>query len=291
MGHESEDAGLSKYIERVRRIPLLDRETEHEVAVRAAAGDADARELLVTSNLRFVVSVAVQHRRPGLRLADLIAEGNVGLLIAAKKFDPSRGTRFVSYAGYWIRALVLDLVVRASSLVGSGSGPMRSKIFFRLRRERARLAQVTEDVSERNALLAAKFETTEAKMAQMLGHLDARIVSLDAPVAAESGVSLLDTLEGDRPDAESALAEGQITHIAEGRLKTALLKLDPRERYIVEQRFMQDEAASLADIGRTLGVSRERARQLEVRAKSAVRSTPSTVSSSDARSTPAPRSA
>lgn len=271
MAHETEDPGLSRYIERVRRIPLLDRDDEHEVAVRAAAGDETARELLVRSNLRFVVAMAVQHRRKGVRLADLIAEGNVGLLAAARKFDPSRGTRFVTYAGFWIRAYILDLVVRSSAVVGAGSGPMRSKVFFKLRRERARLAQDGVPEAERVKLLAEKLGTTEQKMEHMLRHLDLRSVSLDAPVAAESGTSLLETLEGELPDPESVVVDGERSRLTHARLHAALASLDPRERFIVEQRFMQDDEASLADLGRTLGVSRERARQLEVRARGKLR--------------------
>jgi RNA polymerase sigma-32 factor len=271
MSWSSDDAGLSRYIERVRAIPLLDREAELAIATRAAAGDGRAREALIEANLRFVVAVALQYRRYGIRLADLVAEGNLGLMIAANKFDPTRGTRFVTYAGYWIRALILDLVVRASSLVGGGSGPLRSKLYFRLRRERARIGNLSSDASERNALLAARFETTEEKMEQMLRRLDARDVSLDATVFPESGATLLDTLESDEPDPEHEIVEEQAQSHARARLAAALAKLDSRERFIVEQRFMQDEEASLAAIGRTLGVSRERARQLEARAKQKLR--------------------
>ncbi len=271
MKNDSEDRGLSRYIDRVRRIPLLDRDAEHEIATRAAAGDEAAREHLVRSNLRFVVSMAVQHQRKGVRLADLVAEGNIGLLIAAKKFDPSRGTRFVTYAGFWIRAYILDLIVRASAVVGAGSGPMRSKIFFRLRRERARLAQAGIDGAERTRILAERLGTTEAKMEHLIGHLDLRAVSVDAPIANDTSTTLLDTMEGHEPDAERHLVGEETNAIAHARLHHALAKLDPRERFIVEQRFMQDDEASLADLGRTLGVSRERARQLEVRARGKLR--------------------
>lgn len=271
MSWSSDDVGLSRYIERVRAIPLLDREAEHEIAVRAAAGDAGARAALIEANLRFVVAVALQYRRYGIRLADLVAEGNLGLMIAANKFDPSRGTRFVTYAGYWIRALILDLVVRASSLVGGGSGPLRSKLFFRLRRERARIGNLSADAGERNAMLAERFDTTESKMEEMLRRLDARDVSLDQTVFPESGATLLDTLEAAEPDPETEVVSSQAMSHARGRLADALAKLDARERFIVEQRFMQDDEASLAAIGRTLGVSRERARQLEARAKQKLR--------------------
>lgn len=271
MAWSSDDAGLTRYIEDVRQIPLLDREEEHELAVAAAAGDEGARERLVRANLRFVVAVALKYRRYAIRLGDLVAEGNLGLMIAAKKFDPHRGTRFVTYASYWIRALILDLVVRASSLVGGGTGPLRSKLFFRLRRERARIGNLALDASERNALLAERFDTTEERMEEMLRRLDAKDVSLDAAVFSDSGATLLDTLDSGEPTVEAELAEEESMENARRRLHAALEELDARERYILEQRFMQDEEASLAAIGRTLGVSRERARQLEARAKQKLR--------------------
>jgi RNA polymerase sigma-32 factor len=261
------DSSLSRYIERVRRIPALSREDEHELAVRANQGDKNARDKLVEANLRFVVAVALQYRRYGLRLGDLIAEGNLGLMIAARKFDPERGTRFVTYAGYWIRALVLDLVVRSSTMVGAGSGPLRSKLFFRLRRERARVANVTSETEDRNAIMAERFDTTPEKMEEMLRRLDARDVSLDTTIYPDSGMTMVETLEGNLVDQETALSESEREQSIKDRLSHALGQLDTRERFIVEQRYMGDEEVSLAAIGRKLGVSRERARQLEARAK------------------------
>ncbi len=269
-GYQS-DAGTSRYIESVRSIPLLDRETEHEIAVRALAGDAEAKNALVRANLRFVVAIALSYRRYGIRISDLIAEGNLGLMIAAGKFDPERGTRFVTYAGYWIRALILDLIVRASTMVGAGSGPLRSKLFFRLRRERARIGNIVPDAAERNAILAQRFETSEEKMEEMLRRLDARDVSLDQPVHAESGVTMLDALEDDGASPETVAAFHETDGLMRDRLATALSRLDRRERYIVEQRYMGEAEVSLAEIGRELGVSRERARQLEARAKQKLR--------------------
>ena len=261
------DGALSRYIEKVRSIPPLSREEEHDLAVRAANGDREAQDRLVEANLRFVVAVALQYRRYGLRLSDLVAEGNLGLMIAVRKFDAERGTRFVTYAGYWIRALGPDLVVRSSTMVGAGSGPLRSKLFFRLRRERARVANLANDPSERNAILAERFDTTPEKMEEMLRRLDARDVSLDGTVYPDSGMTMLDTLEGSELDQETALSEVEREAEIKEKLASALGQLDQRERYIVEQRYMGDKGVSLAAIGRTLGVSRERARQLEARAK------------------------
>jgi len=266
------DQELSRYIERVRSIPALSREDEHALAVRSTAGDPNARQALIEANLRFVVAVALQYRRYGLPLGDLIAEGNLGLTIASRKFDAERGTRFVTYAGYWIRALVLDLVVRASSMVGAGSGPLRSKVFFRLRRERAKLATLDGDESSRLATLATSFETTPEKMGEMLQRLDARDLSLDTPVFSDSSTTMLDSLESAGSDPEGAFGQAEQDHAVHAAIADALGGLDRRERFIVEQRFLGDAEVSLAEIGRHLGVSRERARQLEARAKSKLRS-------------------
>ncbi len=261
------DAALSRYIERVRSIPKLTREDEHDLAVKAKAGDALAREQLINANLRYVVAVAVQYRRYGLKLSDLVAEGNLGLMLAVAKFDPDRGTRFVTYAGYWIRAYVLDMVVRATSMVGAGSGPLRSKVFFRLRRERAKVANLVSDPEERDEMLAQRFNMSTEKMREMTRRLDARDVSLDAQVFSDSQTTMLDTLTDDGMSQEQQLSDMEQEHSVKGALDVALASLDTRERYIVEQRIMRADEMSLAAIGRRLGVSRERARQLEARAK------------------------
>ena len=263
----NQDTSVSRYMERVRALPALSREDEHDLAVLAQRGDTDAAHRLVEANLRYVIAVALQYRRYGIRVGDLVAEGNLGLMMAVKKFDPERGTRFVTYAGYWIRAFILDLVVRSSTMVGAGSGPLRSKIFFRLRRERARIANLVADPDERDAVLAAKFNVTVERMQEMSRRLDARDVSLDAPVFSDATATLVDTLEGATVPQDEQLAERERERDVRALLGSALESLDRRERYIVEQRIIGDDDVSLADLGRELGVSRERARQLESRAK------------------------
>lgn len=265
------DRELDRYIARVRAIPALDRETEREIALRALAGDERAAEQLVEANLRYVVAVALQYRRYGIRLGDLIAEGNIGLVTAVKKFDPDRGTRFVTYAGYWIRAFVLEAVVRSTSLVGAGSGPLRSKLFFRLRRERARVANIEQDPQRRIELMAERFDVKPEKMASMLRRLDARDVSLDQQVFDDSGLSMVETLESELPRQDHLYERSARQHAVESRLADALGALDQRERYIVERRILSDDEMTLAALGRDLGVSRERARQLEARAKQKLR--------------------
>lgn len=261
---------LDRYVQRVRRLPRLSREEEHEIAVRAAQGDERAVKALVESNLRYVVAIAVQYRRYGVPLADLVAEGNLGLMTAARKFDPERGTRFVTYAGYWIRAHVLEHVVRSVSLVGAGAGVLRSKVYFKLRRERARIEMTTSDPRICLEALAERFETTPERMSEMLARLTRGDASLDAPLR-EGGEPMVDRLHIDEGSPEAAYLDAYEAETLRVAVREALARLDRRERYIVEERILGDEEASLAELGRKLGVSRERARQLEARAKQKLR--------------------
>jgi len=265
------DTALADYISRVRGIPRLSREVEHELALAARTGDMDAAHKLVEANLRFVVAVALQYRRYGIPVSELIAEGSVGLILAVRKFDPERGTRFVTYAGYWIRAYVLDLVVKSASLVGGGSGALRSKLFFRLRRERARVANQMQDQNRIVEELAQRFHVDTERMARMLRQIDARDVSLDVSTHADSALTMLDTLQDEGASQEEELLASEQKTGLNDRLGVALGTLDRRERYIVEQRIMGEDEMSLAELGRRLGVSRERARQIEARAKRKLR--------------------
>ncbi len=202
----SNDGGstLPHYIARVQAIQPLSREEEYELAcrVRDSANDEEAARKLVEANLRYVVAIALSYRRYGVRLADLISEGNVGLMIALKKFDPTRGTRFVTYAAHWIRAYVLDHVIRAWSIVGVGAGPLRSKVFFRLRREKAKILASTSDSVVANERLAESFGTTSEKIALLANRLEARDVSLDAKVFDDGAATVLDTVPGPGPSQE-----------------------------------------------------------------------------------------
>jgi RNA polymerase sigma-32 factor len=260
-------ASLDRYIQQVRAIPKLSREEEHRFALRAREGDQDAADRLVEANLRYVIAIALQYRRYGVKLGDLIAEGSVGLVTAVRKFDPHRGTRFVTYAGYWIRAFVLEAVVRSSTMIGAGSGPFRSKLFFRLRRERARLSNLIADPDELIATLAKEFDTSTEKMTELLRRLDQREISLDAPAYHDSDATLVEMLPGAAEPQDTIVARRRRQSGIQMRLEGALSVLDDRERLIIEKRILSDDTASLASLGRELGVSRERARQLEARAK------------------------
>jgi RNA polymerase sigma-32 factor len=261
---------IARYIAEVQRVPVLSREDEHSLAVRAQGGDGGAAAALVRANLRYVVPIALGYRRYGVRVADLISEGNVGLMTALAKFDPARGTRFVTYAAHWIRAYMLDHVMRAWSMVALGTGPLRSKVFFRLRREKARIAAQVEDPAAVGEILAQRFGTTVEKISVLAQRLEARDVSVDKESPTENGSStLLDALASGAPSQEERFFELEREYRMADRVHAAIAELDPRERYIVETRILADGAdeLSLAEIGRKLGVSRERARQIEARAK------------------------
>lgn len=266
------DATLTRYISQARGFPQLSREDEHDLAVRYRdAHDEAAGEALIRANMRYVVAIALKYKRYGLRVADLIAEGNVGLVTALKKFDADKGTRFVTYAAYWIRAYVLNYVIRSWSMVGSGSGPLRSKLFFQLRRERARLANLSIEGDEAVSRLAEKLNTTPEKLGPMLQRLEARDVSLDMPAFDDGESTRLDQLHAAEPLQDESLAEREREVVVDARVREAISLLDARERYIVEQRMLADDELSLAELGRQLGVSRERARQLEARARKKLR--------------------
>lgn len=265
---------ISRYIANVRQIPELSREDEANLARQwRDHGDHQAASRLALANLRHVVSIAVSYRRYGIPLSDLIAEGNFGIVHAIRKYDPERGNRFVTYAAYWVRAYILNYVIHSWSLVGVGSGPLRSKMFFRLRRERAKIASLVGEGEEADRMLAAKFNAPAEKVLEMARRLEARDVSLDTKVFEDGARSLVDTLVADEQNQEERLAQAEEGALLHERLQTAVELLDPRERYIVNSRMMADpeDELSLAEIGRRLGVSRERARQLEARAKRKLR--------------------
>ncbi|MGZ3422384.1 MAG: sigma-70 family RNA polymerase sigma factor [Polyangiales bacterium] len=233
------------------------------------SGDTKAAEKLIRANLKYVVAIAISYRRYGLRLGDLVSEGNLGLMMALRKFDPDRGVRFVTYAAYWSRAYILNFVIKSWSLVGGGSGPLRSKMFFKLRRERAMVANVIGEGNEEQAMtmLAERIGETVERTKELTRRLEARDVSLDVPAHEEGRVSLLDGLQDGSANQEDRFMAAERRDALKGALSGAVASLDDRERFIVEQRLMAEEETSLAEIGRQLGVSRERARQLEARAK------------------------
>ena len=274
MARLAHEEGFAFYVQQIRRYPRLDRKRELKLAQRwADKRDQRAADELVHSHLRDVVAIAMQYRGYGFRLSDLVEEGNVGLLEAIKRFDPSRNLRFMTYAAYWVRAFILAHVLKQFSMVGVGTGPLQSKLFFRLARERARLSsQLGEGNENINQSLADKFGTTTSRIEDMAQRLERRDTSLDAPVFGDSEATMLDTLSDERVSQEERAATAQ--RDANVRLAVASVSrdLDERERAILEMRLMSDgDEVTLADIGKQFGLSRERVRQLEARVKNKLR--------------------
>jgi RNA polymerase sigma-32 factor len=264
------DTSFQTYVRTVQHYPQHTREEELElVSAYRERGDEAAREALVRAHLRHVVAIALKYRRYGMPVADLVAEGNFGIVHALGKYDPVRGTRFVTYAAYWVRAYILNYIIRSWSLVGVGSGALRSKTFFKLRRERVRITNLVGEGPEADELLAKSMNLPVEKVTAMVRRLEARDLSLDAQVWDDSATTVLDTLAAPGNDQEQLVAEREQSINVKAVVRDSLKHLDKRERYIVEKRLMADreEELSLAEIGRRLGVSRERARQLEARAR------------------------
>ena len=266
MTSPNDDVGF--YIAEAKRAPRLERDQEMALALRWKTGDRAAGDALARANLRHVVAVAIKYRRYGVPVSELIAEGNFGVVHALGKFEPERGIRFVTYAAHWVRAYILDHVIKSWSMVGGGSGPLRSRLFFKLRRERVRAVNLMGEGEAADQMVAERVGVTPDELRTLVHRLEARDVSLDVKVIDDSPVRLVDLLPAP-DDQERSLFEHQVGGSMKSAVARAVAELDPRERYIAEHRLMADpaEEISLAEIGRSLGVSRERARQLEARTK------------------------
>lgn len=253
-------AGRSPPLAQAEELELTRRFRDH--------ADRRAAERLARAHLRDVVFLASKHRHYGVPVSELIAEGNCGLVDALRKFDPERGVRFGSYAKHWIRAYVLAHVLRSRLSVGGSGGIIRSQLFFKLRRERARMNSLLGESENTDVALASRLDMSVTRLRDLLQRLDCREVSLDGPLDGDSPVSGADLLVSS-VDPEQAYIHHQRRRALSAAVTAALRGLDPRERFIVEKRLMAaaDDELTLEQIAQGLGVSRERARQLEERAK------------------------
>ena len=265
---------LDRYVGEISKTPLLNREQEFRLARRYRdQGDLTAAHELVVANLRFVVKVAHQYKGYGLKLLDLVQEGNIGLMHAVKKFDPERGYRLISYAVWWIRAQIQSYILKSWSLVKLGSGRVRRKLFFKLRSERSRMLQASNGAQD-NAKLAEALGVTEAEIDEMGVRLAARDFSLDAPIGDDADSSHLEQLPESSQSPESDLLAGEERKLLAQAIESVRDDLNEKERYILDGRLLNDDPRTLAEIGEHFGVSRERIRQLESRVLSKLRAAP-----------------
>jgi len=262
------DDGLAKYLRDIRAFPLLEAEEEFMLARRwVDYEDTEAAHRLVTSHLRLVAKIAIGYRHYGLPVADLISEGNIGLMRAVKKFDPDRGFRLATYAMWWIKASLNEFVLNSWSMVKIGTLAAQKKLFFNLRRikSRLRLLESGDLAPEHVTAIARELSVDESDVISMNRRMAARDGSLNLQVG-ESGAEIQDLLADEADNQETAY--GRREELSKGRqlIRQALDGLTEREREIFVERRLRDDPVTLEELGLRYGVSRERIRQIEVKA-------------------------
>jgi RNA polymerase sigma-32 factor len=264
----SGEAGLQRYMQEIRQFPMLQPDEEYMLAKRwKEHGDAQAAQKLITSHLRLVAKIAMGYRGYGLPIGEVISEGNVGLMQAVKKFEPDKGFRLATYAMWWIKASIQEFVLRSWSLVKMGTTANQKKLFFNLRKVKSQI-EALEDGDLRPdqvQLIAKKLGVTEEDVVSMNRRLGGD-TSLNAHMRDDSEGEWQDWLVDESDNQEEMLAQSEEQQMRHGLLVEAMEKLTDRERRVFEARRLQDEPATLEDLSQEFGVSRERIRQIEVRA-------------------------
>ncbi|MCY1125798.1 RNA polymerase sigma factor RpoH [Frigidibacter sp. RF13] len=267
----SPEQGLNRYLQEIRKFPLLEPEEEYMLAKRwADHEDPKAAHQLVTSHLRLAAKIAMGYRGYGLPQAEVISEANVGLMQAVKRFDPERGFRLATYAMWWIRASIQEYILRSWSLVKLGTTSAQKKLFFNLRKAKSKIGALEEgDLRPENvARIARDLNVTEDEVVDMNRRLSGSDASLNVTVGAdgEGGSQWQDWLEDEDADQATAYAESEELDARRALLVRAMDTLNEREKDILMQRRLQDEPVTLEDLSAQYDVSRERIRQIEVRA-------------------------
>jgi RNA polymerase sigma-32 factor len=263
------DGGLQRYMREIWKFPVLSAGDEYMLACRYRDhGDVGAAHKLVTSHLRLVAKIAMGYRGYGLPVADLVSEGNIGLMKAVKKFEPERGFRLSTYAMWWIRAGITEYILKSWSMVKMGTVSAQKKLFFSLRgiKNKLQVADNADLPPDQAKKLARELGVPEQDLVAMNRRLMARDVSLSAPIGDEDGMQFQDTLVDDKANPEDGFAAREEFGQRKKALHAALAKLPQREREILTERCLKENPATLEDLGKIYGVSRERVRQLESRA-------------------------
>ena len=257
---------LDIYISEINRFSILTVEEEFKLAVRLKKyNDMAAAEKLVVSNLRFVVKIAHEYRNYGLKLSDLIQEGNIGLMHAVKKFDPYKGYRLISYAVWWIRAYMQNYIIKSWSLVKIGTTQAQRKLFFKLAQEKKRLETLSQKSPE-FAEIAESLGVKVVEIEEMDLRLSHRDLSLDAPINEDGEMSHIDHLTYDGEDQEASLIKQEELSLVKRNIAGALARLNEKEKYIIKHRVMADNPMTLQEVGDRYRITRERARQIEKQA-------------------------
>ena len=266
----SPDGGLSRYLTEIRKFPMLTKDEEYMLAKRwREHEDSDAAHRLVTSHLRLVAKIAMGYRGYGLPIGEVISEGNVGLMQAVKKFEPERGFRLATYAMWWIRASIQEYILRSWSLVKMGTTAAQKKLFFNLRKAKSEISALDEGDLHPDAVahIATRLGVTNEDVISMNRRLSGPDSSLNSPLRSDSESEWQDWLADDNAvSAETAVAESEEYGQRMGLLGDAMKGLTDRERHIITERRLKDNPTTLEELAGEYGVSRERVRQIEVRA-------------------------
>jgi len=266
----SPEGGLSRYLAEIRKFPMLAKDEEFMLAKRwQEHQDPEAAHRLVTSHLRLVAKIAMGYRGYGLPIGEVISEGNVGLMQAVKKFDPDKGFRLATYAMWWIRASIQEYILRSWSLVKMGTTAAQKKLFFNLRKAKSEIAALQEgDLRpDQVSQIATKLGVLDEEVISMNRRLAGGDASLNAPLRADGESEWQDWLaDEDTPSQETVIAENQEMNLRMSLLEEAMTELTDRERHILTERRLKDEPTTLEELASQYGVSRERVRQIEVRA-------------------------
>ena len=266
----SPDGGLSRYLSEIRRFPMLTKDEEFMLAKRwQEHEDPEAAHRLVTSHLRLVAKIAMGYRGYGLPIGEVISEGNVGLMQAVKKFDPDRGFRLATYAMWWIRASIQEYILRSWSLVKMGTTAAQKKLFFNLRKAKSEISALEEGDLHPDQVrqIATKLGVLDEEVISMNRRLAGPDASLNAPLRSDSESEWQDWLADDNQvSQESQVAETEERGIRMALLDEAMTELTDRERHILTERRLKDDPTTLEELASQYGVSRERVRQIEVRA-------------------------
>jgi len=265
----SGEGSLTRYLQEIRKFPMLEPEEEYMLAKRwKEREDSEAAHRLVTSHLRLVAKIAMGYRGYGLPLSELISEGNVGMMQAVKRFDPDRGFRLATYAMWWIRAAIQEYILHSWSLVKMGTTAAQKKLFFNLRKLKGQLQAVEDgDLSPENLKkIATELDVPEADVISMNRRLASPDHSLNAPLRSDSEGEWQDWLVDETESQEAKLADRQELGLRRDLLEKALTHLNERERHILGERRLKENPTTLEDLSQHYGISRERVRQIEVRA-------------------------
>jgi RNA polymerase sigma-32 factor len=265
----AEGSSLARYLEEIRRFPMLEPEEEFMLAKRwQEQGDTDAAHRLVTSHLRLVAKIAMGYRGYGLPLNEIISEGNVGLMQAVKRFDPDRGFRLATYAMWWIRAAIQEYILHSWSLVKMGTTAAQKKLFFNLRKLKGQMQAIDEGdlAPETVKAIAERLDVTEHEVIEMNRRLEGGDRSLNVPLRVDSETDWQDWLVDEAASQETSLAESDEFDHRMSLLHRAMSVLNERERHILTERRLKDEPTTLEELSGAYGISRERVRQIEVRA-------------------------